>query len=169
MIRYNDNLPYGLTLVNDRVIRKTAKLSTRQSFEQLEAICHHLMRHPDPTIVPIYDFQVLARPKTVFGWFEYQYDMMRLGMLNSDERNLIHNMSLRNYLELKHDPKIVSGRKNLPELYDFVSSIMFLNRYTDIHPGNILKDEQEQFRIIDLEGFGSSEPLDHPSNSWITR
>lgn len=169
MIKYNHNLGYGLTLVNDRVVRKTAKLSTRQAFEHLQAICTHLMRHPDPTIVPIYDFKVLCEPQSVFGWYEYQYDMMRLGMLSNDEKDFILRLTLLNRSEWNDHAGIQEYKKSFPELYSFIDTIAYQGRYCDIHAGNFLKNEQEQFFTIDLEGFYSGQSLDHPDNNWIIR
>jgi hypothetical protein len=169
MIKYDHNMGYGITLVSDLVVRKNAKLSTRASFERLRAICMHFMRNPDPTVVPILDFQLLSEPKSQYGWFEYQYDMVRLGMLSHSEKNLIGHMNSYRRERWETESYVVEGRKNLPILYDFISAIKLQGRYLDLHEGNVLKDDQENFRIIDIEGFYSTEPLGHPSNDWITR
>src|SRR5208282_244331 len=161
MIKYNHNLGYGITLVNDRVVRKTAQLSTKQSFERFRAICHHFMVNPDPTVVPVYDFQCLETPKSIFGMYRYQYDMMRLGMLSDKEKILISHMNSYGRDRWETESRIVEGRKNFSILYDFIATIKLQGRYLDLHEGNVLKDDQENYLLIDLEGFYSPEPLEH--------
>lgn len=61
MITYsNYKLPPGLEYVGDGfTIRKTSHCSGKKAFEFMQALCLHLMAHPDSMIVPVSDFQFL--------------------------------------------------------------------------------------------------------------
>lgn len=170
MIKYDDNVEcYHIKLVDDRTVRKEASLSTKESFDCLEAIISHFISHPDPMVVPVYDFKVLERPKkSNYGVFIYQYDMKQLGMLSEDEKNLIYYMKSVNFYGEKHNDKLAQLSLQYPELSDFMKEVYHLRRYTDCHGGNFLKDEDESYKIIDLEGFIHT-PLNRKENDWITR
>jgi hypothetical protein len=174
MIKYDESIDeyYHIKLVDDRTVRKEASLGTKESFELLEAIINHFIAHPDPMVVPVYKFEVLERPKASnYGVFIYQYDMKRLGMLNEGEKNLIHHMNMHKlYGEKYNNAKmhVEYLSKEHTELYEFMTEVLALNRYTDVHGGNFLKDEDESYKIIDLEGFIRT-PLDRKENDWIIR
>jgi hypothetical protein len=175
MIKYDDNIDgeyYHIKLVDDRTVRKEASLGTKESFELMEAIALHFINHPDPMVVPVYKWEVLGRPqKSNYGIFSYQYDMKRLGMLDENEKNLIYYMNMHKLYGggyMNSASKVEYLSPQYPELYEFMKEVLALNRYTDCHGGNFLKDEDESYKIIDLEGFIRT-PLNRKENDWFTK
>jgi hypothetical protein len=53
-----------------------------------------------------------------------------------------------------------------PTLTAFLTKIIEQGKYWDIHAGNVLKDEDDNYRLIDLEGFIRT-PLTHHKNEWF--
>jgi hypothetical protein len=181
MIKYATRLPPGksVQLLNDGVIRKIEHCSMEKTMEFMEALIKHFIAYPDPMVVPIYDFQTLTRKRNEYS---YSYDMMRLGILTSEERrfiDLVGDMTDKygkdafmyeasDYLTSQHDYDLNRGNLEFPKLYDFLKTVVELDRYHDIHSGNILMDLEENYRLIDLEGFQVT-PLSDPRNDWISR
>jgi hypothetical protein len=66
-------------------------------------------------------------------------------------------------------PELIFGWKEYPKLMNFINTVFSQKRYTDIHSGNFMKDEDGEYRIIDLEGFSGGAPLNQPKNDWIIR
>jgi hypothetical protein len=177
MIRYNDNFSelYGITLVSDRIVRKTCVASTEDYYLFIKALCRHFMLRPDPMVVPIYDFQTIsieALPGHRYGTYKYSYDMKRLGLLDKDERALINQVAHENSYYGRpatcDNPRLAPYHKTHPRLLGFMEQVCQMKRYHDIHCGNFMKDEQEEIRIIDIEGF-IDPPLDRVRHNWITR
>jgi hypothetical protein len=160
----------GLKLVNDHVVRKTVHFTTRDAFLFMQAVIKHFIKHPDPMVVPIHRYDVIqATLDNVYGTFSYSYDMQRLGMLNEDEKEIIESAYYIRYSpEVKHEKVIEMGKKDYPKLVKFITRVLDENRYHDTHCGNFLKDENENYRIIDLEGY-IKYPLNALENQWITR
>lgn len=157
MFSYNENVErYGLRLVSDRVIRKEAMMGTKKNFEFFSKLVRHLIANPDPTVVPVYNFEVLeeAYSGTMWGTFRYAYEMMRLPMLSREEKYAINIFTNHRYnMDRGQDPTLLQQKKELPELAKFMTKVFNDGNYTDIHDGNFLKDEEGNYRIIDLEGF----------------
>lgn len=179
MIKYsNYKLPYGLKYVGDGyTIRKTATCSGQMTLEFMQALCQHLIAHPDPMVVPVYQFQNLGS-KAEHN-YQYSYDMMRLGELDTNERTIVWNVG--NAWRAKvpkptrqfgsFDEKVYSVSKawdNYPELMKYLGKIVKQDRYHDLHGGNVMKGEEGNYFLIDLEGFLHT-PLSLPSNNWIKR
>lgn len=166
MIKYDSLYGRGaIQLLDEKTVRKTAITGLADIVQGVEGMCKHLIRHPDPMIVPVYDFQIDKAPNgnNTVGWYEYHYDMLRLGMLNEEERSLIN---LIDYTDQLNVIRVEHLRKNYPALSVFMDEVLQLGRYVDIHGGNFLKDEDEAYRIIDLEGFMHF-PLTNPINDWF--
>lgn len=158
MFRYNNNLGvYGLTLINDRVVRKEAVYSRLESLNFIQKLVNHLIANPDPMVVPVYKFEILDSGSSRSPWnaFSYAYEMMRLPMLSRDEKSLINKMISHRYNLDKDElhPDLTSGRREFPKLFKFMKQVIDDENYTDLHDGNFLKDEEGDYRIIDLEGF----------------
>lgn len=168
MLKYNNNLPYGLQIVGDGfIIRKTAALNSKEGYDFLKLLISKQIKNPDPAIVPVYKFCNIGFNK---GVYKYQYDMMRLGMLSKEEKDIISRASYEwdykyNLSESKH-PLMVSARKDYPKLMSFLEEQTSLGRYWDLHSGNIMLDEDLNYRFIDLEGF-IKYPLHDKKNDWI--
>jgi hypothetical protein len=170
MIKYNSELRYGITLLDEVTIRKKAEVSGEDTYEFISAVCNHFIRNPDPMIVPIYNFRLLERPKSLFGTFRYHYDMMRLGMLEIGERFLITRMVNVHSSKWDNDQYIAEIMDKQTPLFNFIKEVIDRGGYNDLHQGNVMKDEQERYRLIDLESFANSRyPLEHHTNNWISR
>lgn len=179
MIRYDENLSerYGIKLLDHKTVLKEARLGTKESWECMQAIARHFMLKPDPMVVPIYSFELIEGPKdpnNSFGVnYTYQYTMKRLGMLNDGEKELIMDMKevsiygAASYGK-KSSERLVKTKDEYPELFSFMEVVLSQKRYWDIHSGNFLRDEDESYKIIDLEGFIHT-PLNREENNWLTR
>lgn len=158
MIKYSESLPYGLEIISDSVVKKTAECSLIESYIQCQRIINHFIKNPDPLVVPVYDCQPLG----LVGdkWYSYSYTMKRLGILSEEEKRLISlcvsfDSTRKSYLTRK--PELIKefelAKEALPTMYSFMSEVLSQSRYKDLHPGNFLKDEFDDYKIIDLEGF----------------
>ena len=178
MIRYATRMPPGkpVKLLSDSVVRKTAACSRNDTMEFMSALINYFINHADPLVVPIYAFEQLPKK---YDMYYYQYDMMRLGLLTPDERAFIEHVGsltdwrgkdAMNNLDVC-DPCGVSlyqNKEEYPELFDFLLTVVKQGRYFDIHSGNILMDNENNYLLIDLEGFQRT-PLELYVNDWITR
>ncbi len=162
-MKFDDNVErcFGISLVNDRVVRKEAQFSTRESFEWIRKLVLHLLANPNPMVVPIYSFEVVEetneQENARWGVYKYAYEMMRLPMLTKEEKNIITKMIARRGNVQRDDPNpdFQQGWQEYPTLMVFMNRVLADGYYTDLHDNNFLKDEEGNYRIIDLEGFGS--------------
>lgn len=178
MLKYDENVEsrYGIKLTNDQVVRKEYAFGDRESFELIRRLCNHFINNPDPMVVPVLSFEVLeettTNEKERWGTFKYAYEMKRLFMLTSDEKTIIETCIRRFWSsrDLKTDPdvKMEMARKENLKLVEFMDAVLRQGRYSDLHSGNFLKDENEDYKIIDLEGF-MKYPADGAVNDWITK
>lgn len=177
MIKYDDNVEsrYGIKLLDDKTIKKHAQLGTKEQYDIMQAILLHFMEHPDPMVVPVYGYELVQGPPAdaapTYATHVYTYTMKRLAMLNEEEKNLIHYHSTiyyhgLNYLHTKEQDEYMAAAKLYPELQKFMDKVREMGRYTDIHDNNFLKDEDENYKIIDLEGFIRT-PWDRSENDWL--
>lgn len=170
MIQY-PNLFNNLKYVgaNQMIVRKTAQTSMRSNFDFMKTLCTHLINNPDPMIVPVYSFNILQNDH--YACFKYSYDMMAMGTLSGDEKDVVNLVSNKvdYYGEItESDPNIQNCWKQQPELMSFLDKLVKQDRYFDLHDGNIMIDHEENYRVIDLEGF-IQYSLSDPRNDWITR
>jgi hypothetical protein len=180
MITYsNYNLQPGLEYVKDGfTIRKTVHCSRKQTVEFMRALCAHLIAHPDPMVVPIYDFQYLGQ--VAQHDFKYSYDMLRLGEISEIENRIIwqvgyahsdgssdpvHNFKHTVWVKTHIDAEY--AWKNHFKLMTFLEKVISLDRYHDLHGENVMMDNDGEFRLIDIDGFNNP-PLSLPENNWIT-
>lgn len=171
MIRYSSNLPPGLAFTGKERIRKTAHCSSKGHVVFMEKLCQHFINNPDPLVVPVYRFDNHNFKRSGSN-YSYSYDMMALGMLSKHEKDLINDISERwdRFSELPSESKdedTIQRYKVYPELISFMDKVLSQRRYYDLHDGNIMIDLEENYRLIDLEGF-YCRSLAHPSNKWIT-
>src|SRR5277367_5136081 len=89
MIIYNNyKLPKGLEYVGDGfTIRKTVHCSNKETMLFMQALCQHLIAHPDPLVVPVVGFQYLGQKSDYYHI--YSYDMTRMGDISREERSII--------------------------------------------------------------------------------
>lgn len=162
MFKYDENIEQrmGITLVSDSVVRKEYSYGSRNAFEWIQKLCNHLIANPDPMVVPVYKFEVLEihdKPDSRWGTYRYAYEMKRLFMLNREEKELISTLVQTNgYNPVERDhphEKIKRGWQEIPDLMNFMNQVFADKQYNDIHNQNFLKDENGEYKIIDLEGF----------------
>ena len=180
MIRYATRLPPNTAtrLLSNGRVRKTEYFSQESSLEYMVALLEHLIHHPDPLIVPVYDYAILQKKRQDHI---ISYDMMRCGILEEDERMFVdyvgeawdmHGQDLWKRLDqgtcMKYPEELRYFRDEQKELASFLTEVIHQNRYQDLHSGNVMRDEDNNFVLIDLEGFIRT-PLEADYNSWITR
>jgi len=156
MITYSHRLPYGLEIVDDKTVKKTSQYSLLESAQQSGKVINHFINHPHPMVVPVYSYEYLGPDERKL--FTYSYTMKRLAVLSDEERQIIHHS-----ICYRHDANSVPlalGRKHYPNLIEFMDTVLDNDMYYDLHPGNFLKDEVGDYKIIDLEGFLSF-PVDN--------
>ena len=167
MLNYNNNLPYGLEIIDDCVVRKTAQLSSKDGYDFLKQLVTKQIRNPDPSIVPVYKFRNIGFNR---GTYRYQYDMLRMGMISREEKDIINRAAYewKNKFNIANSdhPVLGEARKTYPKLMLFLEEQTYLGRYWDLHSGNIMLDEDLNYRFIDLEGFIKYPLLDR-KNDWI--
>ena len=96
--------------------------------------------------------------------------MMRLGMLDESERDIIDISGRYYHAGLNQDTPnihIKEACSTHPELIKFMNTVFSMDRYHDVHSGNFMKDEAGAYRIIDLEGF--TKPQNSDRDDWIIR
>jgi hypothetical protein len=173
-MRFAQRMPYGKgvqILADGRTVRKTVQCHGLDKLEFMKTLCLHLIRYPDPQIVPVYQFQELMRSEHIIS---YSYDMARLGLLSWEEGDIIDrvaNLYDRFGNETFHnvgEGEFVSVERNFPNLYRFLFDLCQQYRYHDLHADNVRLDAEGNYRIIDLEGF-IRYPLHSRENSWITK
>ncbi len=161
MFKYDENIEsrYGIKLISDQVVRKEAGFSQRESFNWIKKLVNHLIVNPDPMVVPVYRFEVLQeeddKNNERWGTFRYAYEMMRLPMLDRAEKSLISTMCSLYHPVTRDNPNpdVQKGWRELPKLMEFMNKVLADGHYTDLHNNNFLKDQEGEYRIIDLEGF----------------
>lgn len=158
-MKYDENVEtrYGITLASDQIVRKEASFSRKESFDWMRTLVLHLISAPNPMVVPVFSFEDLSEsPKRGEYQYRYAYQMMRLFMLTREEKDFIDVLARKrrgNNLRDTDDPVVLQGKKELPDLFNFMMQVIEQGHYNDIHDGNFLKDDQGNYRIIDLEGF----------------
>lgn len=164
MITYpNLHKPLRYIGANQSRVRKTAYTGLKCHLLFMKALCKRLIDNPDPLIVEVYSFKELPN---AFGNYKYQYDMKAMGMLSEAEKRVVNMVS--KYCEpgdaMPTDLADINlAWKKHPAIMTFLQKVLFQNRYFDIHDGNIMIDENEEYKLVDLEGFiGSSQ-----DNKWV--
>lgn len=180
MIRYATRLPpsHNVTALDNGLIRKTEWYCRQSQFDFIVALLDHVTKHFEPLIVPVYEYRILeSGPKD----FTVSYDMMHCGILEKDERDLVdavgeawdvHHGKVFEKLDAGacgvYQDELWSRCSKLPELTKFLRQVVTEGRYLDLHSGNVMRSQDAEYVLIDLEGFVRT-PLDAPFNNWITR
>jgi len=172
MIRYDENMDqaYGIKLLDDRTVEKSAHAGSQDTLQCVKAIVNHFIQHPDRMVVPVYQFEDLSTDRSKWGPHPYRYTMKRMGMLDSSEKTIIYLMRERDHYRSKLNPmereRLAEALQEHPSMEDFIAEVIRQGRYHDLHDGNVMKDEEENYHLIDLEGFLLT-PLDRKENDWL--
>jgi hypothetical protein len=162
---------YGLELLDENTVRKTASAWREENFDFMSVLCKHLMAHPNPLIIPVLDFQEIPRKNLkVENWQsnrEYFYDMPRCGDISHDEKLVVDQVwsAYHRHGRIEHEKA-----EKYPALMSFLEEVIIEDHYHDLHSGNIMTfpDSKYGMVLIDLEGF-TALPLNRPENDWITK
>lgn len=168
MLNYARRMPPNkpVEILDNGNVRKTLVNRNPDWMKYMTALLGHFTKHPEPHVVPIYDYQILSDSS-------YQYDMMRCGLLTDDERMFIsivgdlHDRYKIAACQVK-DAELMAYKDKHPKLFKFLQMIVEEDRYWDIHSGNILLNEDGEYCLIDLEGYMRL-PLLQAGNNWIDR
>lgn len=159
----------GLTLETDSIVRKTWIASSETYVLDVCQVVNHFILKPDPKVVPVYDWQYFGKAE---HGYKYSYSMERMCPLSREEKTII---DVAGDFELKfvNDPMVLCAREacddlareNL-ELIAFLVEVIKDGKYHDLHSGNIMLDLDGNYRLIDLEGFVSSN-YNSVRNKWF--
>lgn len=176
-MEYAKYLPSHIVLVNDKVVRKIANTINHEVIEFVEGLARHFIASSDSMVVPIYNFEYSFK-KDAYGYeaYHYTYEMARLGKLSEIEQSVIdtvgdgHSVGItkpcalgRNAACQKH---LDEAWEHYPKIMDFLGQVIEQRRYVDLHGGNIMVDENGDYKLIDIEGF-MKYPLIGAHNEWI--
>lgn len=157
----------GITLDSDTVARKTWTVSSKEFALEVGEVVNYFIRNPDPLVVPVYDWEYFGYRD--FG-YQYSYSMMRMGVLTTEEKQIINAAGDHPHDFLK-DPNDVCTKdlceglaSEYPVLVGYLHSVISQGRYHDLHCGNVMLDLDENYRLIDLEGFLSG---NSKNNLWF--
>lgn len=167
MLNYATRLPPGkpVTLLSNGMIRKKIHTSSYQEVHAIAALINYFEKYSDTKVVAHSNFKIIEND----NHYSYQYDMIRCGLLPSEERifiNLVGDIhDLQGRYAFQH-PDIRSEKEKFPKLNDFLEQVVSENRYWDLHSGNVMLNEDWDYVLIDLEGF-IRHPLLHHDNNWF--
>jgi len=124
-------------ILQEHTVRKVDILYPA-AMEEMSILCEQLMKQPDPRIVKVVRFS-------------------KKGQVFSHTMELLHHLAERERiladifygLNKKHD--FLNLDMDLRKFVKFLFSIS--DFYLDIHSGNIMKDSQGNYKIIDLESI----------------
>jgi len=168
MIFFDKFLPFkgGIKLISEYVVRKTARVDSISARNDMAKIVKWSSSKFNSIAVPAFNFKEL---RDYGGFYEYSYDMPRMGKLNKDQKNIIkfisdnvnpkfdssyRNIFNPNILTEKEKQLMDEWWDNHRDLMLFCLSIIKENKYHDFHEGNVMVyPDTEEFRLIDLEGF----------------
>src|SRR5574338_467679 len=153
MLNYAKRMPPNkpVEILENGNVRKKLVNRNPDWMKYMKALLNHFTKHPEPYVVPIYDYQILDESS-------YQYDMMRCGLLTDDERSFISIVGdLHDRYKIAacqvQDAELLQYKDKYPKLFQFLQMIVEQDRYWDIHSGNILMNEDGEYCLIDLEGY----------------
>lgn len=162
MLNYATRLPPGKPvelLANGRV-RKTNETSLKKFFNSCQELIINQMLKPEPWIVPVYQFDIIKIYEPLYGCpsYKYYYDMMRCGLLSLEERTFVNFVGdlwdRHSVLTFKYAKDELSEYKEKhPKLFNFLQFVVEETKYADLHSGNVMINEEEEYCLIDLEGF----------------
>jgi len=168
MILFDKFLPFkgGIKLISEYVVRKTARVNSINDRNAIKKIVKWSTSKCNSIAVPAYNFKEL---RDHGGFYEYSYDMPRMGKLNKDEKYIVKfisdnlNPGFDQTYRNVFDPNSLSEKEvkfmdeswnNYRDLLLFCSSVIKDDKYHDFHEGNVMVySDTGEYRLIDLEGF----------------
>ncbi len=150
-------LPSQITLVDDKTVMKTDRCSNLVELNLIEDIIKFFEDGHDDSVVSAHSFQNLGNNK-------YSYKMDLLFPLEDEEEsfidhvteemshkgiNIFSNDILKSY---QYDILIKYMQKHTA-LTAFLKRVLMEGRYLDLHAGNVMKNSNGDFKLIDIESF----------------
>lgn len=165
MRKYISNYPYGIEQVSINRIKKTSAFGDFSNLQMFEKVINHFINHPNEMVVPVYNY-------IYYGYnsdHKYSYEMDMLLPLNYEEKDIIDTFadslswnfdtckyyySFEEVLTQNNRMQtIVSKQKDYSDLFTFIKQVVDNAMYIDLHGGNIMIDTNDQYKLIDIEGF----------------
>lgn len=192
MIIFDKFLPFkgGIKLLSEYEVRKTARVGSKSIRNDMAKVVKWSSSKFNTIAVPAYNFKEL---RDYGGFYEYSYDMPRLGRLNKEQKNIVRSVTsclygcwdypgvnpfnLDNNWDcpskdpFNPDNLSESEKSFMDESWSNHRDLMMLllkvhkeNRYHDLHEGNVMiYPDDGDPRLIDLEGF----IMDDYNIDWI--
>jgi len=168
MIIFDKFLPFkgGIKLISEFEVRKTARVHSISVRKDMAKVVEWSSSKFNTIAVPAYNFKEL---RDYGGFFEYSYDMPRMGRINKEHKEIIQFIVDRQHDEwgrpLKNpfNPNCLNEKETLfmnnawenhRDLMTFLLDVHEDNKYGDLHEGNVMiLPDTGDFALIDLEGF----------------
>jgi thiamine kinase-like enzyme len=144
------------------LLKKTIIKTVKDSSKEVERLIESLMEYPHRNIVRVLGFNRHSNE-------EYSYTMERLLPLSSEEEEYFYiyfqiddlgegDDIPRRFSTQEGEQKFRESHLNFDEkMLEFRQAMsgMSMNDfcYNDLHPGNVMKDTEGNYKFIDLEGF----------------
>ncbi len=122
---------------DSKLVVKKSRLTHPNGLKHFGSFMKDVINRPDPTIVRVFDFKELGRDQ---HWHVYTYTMEELLSLSDADEHAVDRFIT--------EPENISNIK----LRKFLTKI-WNNGYRDVHSGNVMKDNKNNYKVIDLEGF----------------
>lgn len=159
----------GLSLETDSIVRKTWIVSTETYALNVCQLVNNFIHNPDSKIVPVYDWQYFGRAD---HGYKYSYSMERMCSLSREEKTII-DVAGDSESRFAKDPMLLCAQESCedlaqenPDLIAFLLEVIKDGKYHDLHSGNIMLDLDGNYKLIDLEGFLSSN-YNSVRNKWF--
>ena len=154
---YENHLPNFIKVINKDTIRKVyAAYSIEGDF--IEMVCCYLIENPHPLIVPIYKFEGNFED----NWCHYSYDMKLLTPISEEEACIVNNA--RN--DTNNFGISALSRFTNRRLVTFLQKVLVDGIYWDLHGGNVMKDQDGNYLLIDLEGLNPASRFADSVRDW---
>lgn len=168
MILFDKFLPFkgGIKLISEYVVRKTARVNSINDRNAIKKIVKWSTSKFNSIAVPAYNFKEL---RDHGGFYEYSYDMPRMGKLNKEQKQIIKFISRcldENWDRTSRNPFnpdelsksetefMDDAWNNHRDLMTFILSVYKDKVYHDFHEGNVMVLPDTGLPLlIDLEGF----------------
>lgn len=164
-------------LLDEHTVRKEFGTSDKEVVHFMNGLLEHLILDPDPLIVPVYDFYIKGIEN---GRWSYRYDMQRCAPISAEDKWIVEAVGdsidmeapYRDITSVWDDEftgrELAQVWKDHFELMNFLEQIVKQGRYFDLHGGNVMINHDNNYVLIDLEGF-INVPLSLPENNWIVK
>jgi hypothetical protein len=160
---------FGITLIDEFTVRKEAKSYSSENMMIIREIIKFYERNPDKHVIRAWNFNFI-------GNNSYTYDMERATALTLKEKQIVSAVSERSYydhitsaaeaIKICYSDKAEYIIADNQKLINFLDYVINQNRYHDLHDQNVMRSIDNEFVLIDLEGFTFNKKISE--YDWIT-